>query len=75
LDRSRIAAEVTMAAATRQLSPIEFAPVVGALEMSPLSSLELVPERSDERQKGFFCRWRFDPAQQRLVATWEKRSL
>jgi hypothetical protein len=75
LDRSRIAAEIVMAAAARQLSPIELAPVIGALEMSPRPALELVPERPDGQQKGLFCLWRFDPAQRRLVAIWEQRSL
>ena len=61
------------AAAARQLSPIEFAPVVGAVEISPRPALELVPE--SPRPKGLVCRWRFDPAERRLVAHWEQRSL
>ncbi|MBV8650956.1 MAG: hypothetical protein JO255_05780 [Alphaproteobacteria bacterium] len=64
-----------MAAAARQLSSIEFTPVVDAPEISPRPVLELVPERPDGRRKGLVCRWRFDPAERRLVAIWEQRSL
>jgi len=62
------------AAAARQLSPIEVMPVVGAPEVPPRPALELVSD-SPERCRGLTCRWHFDAAQQRLIATWERRSL
>jgi hypothetical protein len=64
-----------MAAAVRQLSPIKLALVVGAPEISPRPALELVPESPDGCRKGLVCQWRFDPAERRLVAIWEQRSL
>ena len=63
------------AAAARQLSADEFMPVVDAPEVSPRPALELVPAPSETSRKGLACRWQFDPAERRLVATWELRSL
>ncbi len=62
-------------AAAQQLSPIGFTPVAGVLAIPPRPVLELVPAGPGGRQKTLACRWRFDPAQRRLVAIWEQRSL
>lgn len=62
------------AAAARQFSKIEFTPVVGVVEIPFRPALELVPGGSDGRRR-LVCRWRFDPAERRLVAHWEQGSV
>src|SRR5262249_29616304 len=75
-DRSRIGAEVIMAAAAaRQVSPIDFPGAIGPVEILPRPLLELVPTGAGggEGTKGLVCRWHFDPVERRLVAHWEQR--